>query len=116
MYPLTPIKVYAHQALRNNADAMTRMRRFLATMKVAETAVDWYAPEEAIRVSRELAAWTPDRDYANWKHCQPVVFTNFAIEGTLAEDPVYKSRPENVALFNLAHVLGYLPHFTLHHS
>lgn len=116
MYPLTPIKVYAHQALRNNPDAMTRMRRFLATMEYAETAVDWYTPEEAIRVSRELAAWTPDLSYANWKHCQPIVFTNFAIEGTLAEDPVFKAKPEGVPLFNLPHVLGYLPHFTLHHS
>jgi spore photoproduct lyase len=116
MYPLTPSKVYAHEALRDNPDAMTRMRRFLATMKYAEDAVDWYTHEDSIRVSREVAQWNPDRGVANWKYCQPVVFTNFAVTGTLEEDAVYKSRPTDVPLFNLPHILGYLPHFRLHHG
>lgn len=116
MYPLTPSKVYAHDALRNNPDAMTRMRRFLATMKCAEDAVDWYAHADSVRVSREVAQWNPDRNVPDWKYCQPVVFTNFAVTGTLEQDAVYKSRPTDVPLFNLAHILGYLPHFRLHHS
>ncbi|MBT7303414.1 MAG: hypothetical protein HN849_28045, partial [Victivallales bacterium] len=77
MYPLNPDKVYAHEALRNNPDAMTRMRRFLTTMDVAEADVDWYAHDDAIRVSRELAAWRTDQSVPQWKYKQPIVFTRY---------------------------------------
>ena len=116
MYPLKPDRIYAHEALRTNPDAMVRMERFLGAMGRPATEVDWFSPEEAIRVSREVAGWTPDTETADWKLRQPVVFTNFALEGTAAEDPVIKGRPEGEALFNLEQVLGYLPAFVPHHT
>ena len=116
MYPLTPDKVYAHEALRNNPDAMTRMRRFLVTMKVAEADVDWYTHEEAIRVSREVATWSTDQSVPQWKYKQPVVFTRYVPLGVVGDDPVYQNRPTDVPLHNLQFVLGYIPTYTLHHS
>jgi spore photoproduct lyase len=116
VYPLKPDKIYAHEALRNNPDAMPRMRRFLATTGYAEDQVDWYAHEDAIRVSRELQAWNPDRTEHNWKYRQPLVFTRFIPNGVLGDDPVYQNRPQDEPLFNLKFVLGYIPSFVLHHS
>ena len=116
MYALSPDKIYAHGALRPNPDAMERMQRFLDSMGRSEADVNWYAPDEAIGVSREIAAWTPDMDVRDWKMRQPIVFTTFVLEGTAADDPVIKNRPEGDALFNLEHILGYMPAFTPHHT
>ena len=116
MYPLKPDKIYAHEALRDNPDAMVRMRRFLATTGVAEADVDWYAHEDSIRVSRELNAWKPDRSVAFWKYRQPMVFTRYVPLGKVGDDAVFQNRPKDEPLFHLDYVLGYIPTFVLHHS
>ena len=117
MYPLNPDRIYAHTALRPNPDAMTRLHRFLAAMGRAETDVEWFAPDDAIRVSSELAAWNPDKAEPGWKMRQPVVFTRFVTDGsTFAADPVSKSLPEGVPLHQLSLVLGYMAPFILNHS
>ena len=116
MYPLKPDKIYAHDELRSNPDAMTRMQRFLAAMGFAESAVDWYTPTAAVRVAQEVAAWVPGTSRPDWKLRQPIVFTRFALSGTAAEDPVFANRPTDIPLFNLKHILGYLPIFTPHHT
>lgn len=116
MYPLKPDRVYAHADLKPNADAMARLQRFLNTMGVDAKDVDWFPHEDAIRVSREIAEWKPDLSLVDWKHRQPIVFTNFKINGVIADDPVYRSRPEGVSLPSLNQILGYMPAFTAHHT
>lgn len=116
MYPLRPDKIYAHEALRANPDAMERMERFLSTMGNTAADVDWFTPEDAIRVSKEVAAWTPEFDTPDWKMRQPVVFTKIAINGGAEDDPVIKNKPEGETLFSLENILGYLPIFTPHHT
>ncbi len=117
MYPLNPDRIYAHKALESNPDAMTRLRRFLATMGRVESDVEWFAPEDAIRVSGEVAAWTPNRGEPNWKLRQPVVFTRFVTDGSkAADDPVVKGCPEGVPLHNLSYMLGYIAPFVFHHT
>lgn len=116
MYALKPDRIYAHEALRSNPDAMERMQRFLTTMGRSATEVDWFTPEEALRVSKEVAAWTPNTDAPDWKLHQPIIFTNFVVDGCAADDPVIKNKPEGEALFSLENILGYLPAFTPHHT
>jgi DNA repair photolyase len=117
MYQLKPDRIYAHEDLRANPDAMIRLRRFLATMGRPESDVDWFAPQDAIRVSAEAAAWTPDRDTPDWKLRQPIIFTRFVVDGSKVEDdPIAADPPEDVALYELAHVLGYMAPFVFHHS
>ena len=117
MYPLEPDSIYAHEALRPNPDAMERMQRFLSSMGRSEADVDWYAPEDAVRVSSEVAAWNPDKDVPNWKLRQPIVFTRFITDGAEAEhDPIVKNRPEDVPLHSLEYMLGYMPPYTFHHT
>jgi len=117
MYSLKPDKIYAHEALSLNPDAMARLQRFLATMERSEADVDWYAPEDAVRVSGEVAAWAPDKAEGDWKLRQPVVFTRFVTDGAQAEDdPIVKNPPEGVALHSLPYILGYMAPYTFHHT
>ncbi len=117
MYPLKPDSIYAHEDLKPNPDAMMRLRRFLTAMGRAESDVEWFAPQDAIRVSSEVAAWNPDMNAPDWKLRQPIVFTRFVVDGSNVEDdPIVKDPPEDVPLFELAHVLGYMAPFDLKHS
>ena len=117
MYALRPDKVYAHEALRNNPDAMERMQRFLTTMERTDADVDWYAPGDVLRVAGECAAWDPDKNAPDWKFRQPVVFTNFVTDGSeAANDPILKNRPEGVALHSPEYIAGYIPPYTFHHT
>ena len=116
MYPLRPEKIYAHEALRGNPDAMERMARFLASTHTSAADVDWFSPADAVRVSGELAGWRGDFGQPDWKFRQPIVFTNFALAGTAAEDPVIANKPEGESLYHLEYVLGYLPIFTPQHT
>ena len=117
MYALKPDRIYAHEALRSNPDAMERMQRFLTTMGRPASDVDWFAPEDVFRVSSEVAAWSPDRDAPGWKLREPVVFTHFVTDGSqAADDPILKSRPEGVALHSPEYIAGYMPPYTFHHT
>lgn len=117
MYPLKPDKIYAHTALKPNPDAMTRLHRFLAAMERPESDVEWFSPEDAVRVSSELAVWNPDKTVPGWKMRQPVVFTRFVTDGSkYADDPISKNLPEGVPLHQLNNVLGYMAPFNLNHS
>jgi len=116
VYPLKPDKIYAHEALRPNPDAMERLDRFLCAMGHPGEEVDWFAPEEAVRVSQEVAGWQGDESTNDWKFRQPIVFTRFASEGQHGDDPVFQGRPQDVPLHNLRHILGYMPAATPHHT
>ncbi|MFC1526699.1 hypothetical protein ACFL6X_07815 [Candidatus Latescibacterota bacterium] len=116
MYPLRPSRIYSHEALRANADAMVRLGRFLAAMGRSEAEVDWYTHQDAVRVARETAAWQGDESAPNWKYSQPIVFTRFACEGSHEDDPVFQGRPQDAPLHNLRHILGYMPAATPHHT
>jgi len=117
MYAMEPDKIYAHKGLKSNPDAMTRMQRFLDTMERRESDVDWFAPEDAVRVSGELAAWKLDQTVPGGKLRQPIVFTRLVLDGSKAEDdPIVKSPPKDLALHNLPSVLGYIQPFTFHHA
>jgi DNA repair photolyase len=116
VYPLRPNKIYAHEALRADPDAMVRLDRFLTSMARTRMDVDWYVHEEAARVSQETAAWRGDEAAPQWKFSQPIVFTRFACEGSHEDDPVFQNRPQDVPLHNLRYILGYMPAATPHHT
>ena len=117
VYALKPDSIYAHEALKSKPDAMERLQRFLDAMGRSEDDVDWYAPEDVLRVSRKVAAWSPDRDQPEWKLRQPLVFTNFVTDGSKAEDdPILKDKPEGVPLHSPEHIAGYMPPYTFHHT
>lgn len=116
MYPLEPDRIYAHAALRTNPDAMERLHRFLHAMQRSADQVDWYSHENAVRVAQEVEGWQGDTSRLLWKYRQPVIFTRFAWEGRLEDDPVYINRPTDTPLSNLRHALGYFPAATPHHT
>ena len=116
MYALDPDAVYVHQGLKNDPDALQRLERFLDSMGKTPAQVDWFAPADAVRVSREIAAWRPDFDRPDWKMRQPIVFTRIAVCGEPGDDPVIRNKPEGETLPYLDHILGYLPLFVPHHT
>jgi len=116
MYPLRPHRIYSHEALRVNPDAMERLDRFLGAMGRSREEVDWYTHEDGARVAAETAAWRGDETEADWKYSQPIVFTRFQCEGSHEDDPVFQARPQDTPLHNLRHILGYMPAATPHHT
>jgi DNA repair photolyase len=116
MYPLRPAVIFAHKDLRDNDDAMSRLKRILGALGRAEDTIDWYGPEDAYRVTAALAAWTPDKSRADWKFEQPLVLTRMLSEGDAADDPVVKNRPADVPDTKLAAVLGYINRATFAHT
>ncbi|MCK5803579.1 MAG: hypothetical protein KAI66_12135, partial [Lentisphaeria bacterium] len=116
MYPLAPDKIYAHMDLKSIPDAMERLGRFLTTMGSSEDEVDWFAHQDAIRVSNEVTTWQGEHGTPEWKYKQPIIFTKFVLDGKLDDDPVFQNRPKDTPVFNLPMVLGYMPVFTPHHT
>lgn len=115
MYALKPDQVYAHQALRDDADARVRLDRFLGAMGRSDDDVAWYCPEGAVEVAAQLARWQPDPEVADASWRQPVVFTRYLADGTPDDDPVLQARPSDVPLFKLPRLLGYQAPAAAHH-
>ena len=67
-------------------------------------------------MSQEVACWQGDESAPEWKYRQPIVFTRFIPGGLHEEDPVFKSRPEDVPLQNLRYILGYMPPAVAHRT
>lgn len=110
MYALHPWKTYLLASLRDNADAMKRVRRILGAIKVPLDSVRIFTPEETPDVAREINAWSPDENAAiPWQHQRALVFTAIRIEDVERSEPLPAPLPEGVTETDLRTLLGYFP-------
>ena len=110
MYALKPSRLYLHEALRGNVDAMTRVGRILATLGKTLRDVEPYDGRTAYDVVRELQSWPPEEPDPSVpvQHQRPMVFTELKLDSQADEDPLMTGCPEDVSRGLLAQVLGYI--------
>ena len=112
MYPLTPVRVYAHERIRKDDACMTRMQRMLAAIGNSADDVVWITKENLPDVALELerlwppAMVSPGQTLA---YTRPLVFTTMDLSYKRPDlKPLLARCPEGVSLNTLQAIEGHM--------
>ncbi|MFP4026859.1 MAG: hypothetical protein ACLFWL_03620 [Candidatus Brocadiia bacterium] len=77
VYALKPFGVYLLDSLRQNQDAMVRVRRMLAGLDIPMGQANIFGRDGVVDVARELSTWSPQEssDVIPVQHRRAIVFT-----------------------------------------
>ncbi len=90
MYPLHPLKVYAHESVRDDKYCMPRMERMLNAVGRSLDDLTWVDEDNMAEVVSEISTlWPPDEipDGIPSTYTRPIVFTKIYTEPDFAELP-----------------------------
>jgi DNA repair photolyase len=110
MYALKPTEVYMLEALRDDTDAMARVRRMTEAVGWETDQVSIIGKGNLHDAARELQGWPAGelREDVPREHQRPLVFTRLVCEGSRDGDERLTSKPEDVSAGVLADILGYI--------
>ncbi len=112
MYPLTPIRIYALDRVRERPECMARMERMLGALGTGPAGVTWITQENLGEVANELprlwaAAETPPGQIRTYT--RPLLFTLMDLSARRADlRPLLKELPEGTSLGILNNIFGHM--------
>ena len=112
MYPLTPLKVYALDRVRNSPECMTRLARMLDAIDCPADDVIWITDETLGEVAQELTQlWPPDTvpEGCVRSFMRPLVFTTMELRAKRPDlRPLLERCPEGTSLGTLSNIFGHM--------
>lgn len=119
MYPLKPLKVYAHTMVRDDPRCIRRMERMLGAMEPADSEVVWVDDGNMADVAKELETlWPPPQapEGTPLEYTRPVVFTNvFTGEELPSIEEKMRSFPEGTPGTHVQSIMGYFNNIQPYH-
>jgi len=110
MYALKPTQVYMLDAVREDADALARVRRMASAIGRGMDDVRVVDEGNLYDAARELSAWPPETLLPDVpkEHQRPLVFTQLACDPKREDDARLADRPEDAPESIVAALLGYI--------
>jgi len=113
MYPLTPIKVYALDRVRDDPACMARMERMLAGLgEVPDGGIVWVNRANIGEVAAELQQLWPPASVPDGRvrsYMRPLVFTTMELRGTRPDlAPLLEQCPPGTSLDTVRKIFGHL--------